>query len=180
MTLNSLFTGPNSYPAVSIHGSSKSPNHVVNGEVNSTSASFDSLLEKATSDPAGEQAVSSKDIELIKEVGFYQYQVIMKAVDHIETALKEAREDFREFEDELKFTESIFEEKYPRSVSEAYNMLNGMLNQVPRKLRDDFRDTVVQYLEAEKQADNMEDAKQTDNRDIEKKMAHFDNTDSGF
>ncbi len=157
MTLSSLFTGQTPYPSVSIHGNSQSPNHAVNGEVKSTSVPFDSLMNKTTSESAGVQAVSSKDIELIKEVGFHQYQVIMNAVAHIETALEEAREDFREFEDELKFTESIFEEKYPRSVEEAHTMLNNVLNQVPRKLYKDFRDKVSQYLEAGKQTNDLEE-----------------------
>ena len=79
MTLSSLFTGQNPNPAVSIHGNSQSPNRIVNGEVKSTSVPFDSIVNKTTSDSAVEQAVSGKDIELIKEVGFHQYQVIMKA-----------------------------------------------------------------------------------------------------
>ena len=174
MTLNRLFTGQTPYPSVSIHWNSQSPNHAVNGEVKSTSVPFDSLMNKTISDSAGEKAVSDKDIELIKEVGFHQYQVIMNAITHIETALEEAREDFRESKDELKFTESIFEEKYPRSVAEAYRMLNDVLKQVPRKLYEDFRDTVLQYLEAGKQADDLQEEKQTDNRGLKEKMAHFD------
>lgn len=152
MTLNGLFAGQNPYPAISTHKNTHLPSQGGRNGVNPADVSFETLMNKTALDSTGDQE-TAKHIELVKEVGFYQYQMIMKAVDQIETALEKARADFSGYQDELKFTESIFEDRLPRSVAEAFKMLDTVLEQVPEEIREEFKDRVFQYLEEDKQND---------------------------
>ncbi len=95
-----------------------------------------------------------KDLDLIKEVGFYRYQVIMKMVNQIEMALKKAKTDFPEYQEYLDGIEDIFEDSLPVSVAEAMSRLIEVLEKLPEEIREPFKKKVFEYLEEQKETED--------------------------
>jgi hypothetical protein len=115
--------------------------------------SFDAVLQNTNNVFNKENKDVNPDIALINEVGFYKYQIIMKTVNQIETALEKAKADFPAYEEDLEGIEELFADKLPTSVAEAMSMLEEVLKGVPEEIRESFKEKVFQYLEEEKKKD---------------------------
>lgn len=90
-------------------------------------------------------------IELLKEVGFEEYRIIMKTVKQIQTALAKTGNDFPEYKKALENIGNSFSEELPRSVAEAMSRLNDALRTFPEEVRE----SVLRNLENEKKKDNL-------------------------
>ncbi|MCP4719540.1 MAG: hypothetical protein GY860_08800 [Desulfobacteraceae bacterium] len=112
--------------------------------------SFDAVLQNTNNVFEKKNEDINRDIALINEVGFYQYQIIMKTVNQIEKALEKAKADFPAYKDDLEGIEDIFADKLPTSIVEAMSRLNKALEGVPEEIRESFKEKVLQYLEEEK------------------------------
>lgn len=114
---------------------------------------FDSILQNTNKTVDEKNKGIDRDIALIKEVGFFEYQIIMKTVHQIERALVRARDDFLEYQEDLEGIENLFADKLPSSVAEAMAKLDEVLEDVPEEIKKSFKERVLKYLEEEKQKD---------------------------
>lgn len=114
---------------------------------------FDSILQNPNKTVDEKNKDIDRDLALIKEVGFFEYQIILKTVHQIEKALVKARADFLAYQEDLEGIENLFADKLPSSVAKAMAKLNGVLEDVPEEIKKSFEARVLKYLEEEKQKD---------------------------
>ena len=88
-------------------------------------------------------------LALLKEVGFKEFQVIMKTVRQIETALAKTGSAFPEYKKALENIGNSFSDELPRSAAEAMSRLNEALKEFPEEVRE----SVLRHLEGEKKKD---------------------------
>ncbi len=151
------------------------------GRVNSSVSnenSFGAVLQNANDDIDKNKKDIDRDIALIKEVGFYEYQIIIKTVNQIEAALEkaleEAKDDFPAYYKDLEGIKDLFADKLPTSVSEAMSRLNEELDNlnVPDEIKESFKEKVMRYLEEEMKKDETLDEAEREILD-ETKTAFF-------
>jgi hypothetical protein len=86
-------------------------------------------------------------LALIKEVGFVEFSMITRAVSQIQRALTRVMQNFSAYKEAIKGMIDSYDNQMPRSVSDAFSKLHGMLND--SKLPQEVIDTIIRYVKEE-------------------------------
>ena len=108
---------------------------------------FKNLLGVEKVELSKEAKVFKEALALIKEVGFVEFARITRAVNQIQRALTRVGQDFPAHKAAIEKMIDSFDNQIPRSVSDAFSRLQGMLKD--SNLPQEVIDAIMRYIEEE-------------------------------